>query len=137
MKRALLLAVIAAAVMFYGCMNIEKDETVASFTVEETCYELHLCEGEKSRLAVYVEVLDKEGNTLGEESRRDVKEPLENKVETEEIYIEGTGMKFVYGKAFGKRFKPYLNGEAYGRLDQNNMFFYAVKADENVDIVYR
>lgn len=140
MRRIALLGSVLAVLVFCGCegSQIQKlDEVKAAFEYEDVAYELHLCEGEDARLGVYVAEVDKDGVSCPEEYQRDVEEPIYGQVKIEELYIEETGMKFVYGKVFGKRYKPYLNGKAFGRLDRNNMFFYAAEEDESVDILYR
>lgn len=136
-----------------ACMAFEEeydltfvyDSPAAEFETKEAVYRMFLCKGEDTRLSVHAGkfIKTKDGMYIlepgfEEAHHQDVIEPIDgDRLKIIEIEIEDTDMKFVIGKAFWKRFKPYYNGEYYGRLDRNSMFFYAMKKDENVDIIYR
>lgn len=129
----------------YG-VTLVYDYPAAEFELEDSTYRLFLCKGDETRLAVYAAkfIRTKEGYVINGDDpeftkryHQDVDEPIDEELKIIEMEIDDTGMKFVCGKAFWKRYKPYYNGEYHGRLDRNSMFFYAMKNDENVEIQYR
>ncbi len=127
-------------------LKLVYDYPAARFETEDAVYCLFLCNGEESRLSVHaVKFLQSDGGFIingdapdfSQRYHQDIPEPIDDEIRIVEMNIDGTDMKFVCGKAFWKRYKPYLNGEYYGRLDRNSMFFYAMKQTEHVEIRFR